>query len=109
MAWRGPVGAGSGAPAQSIDASRLTARPFGQPGFPGAFVRTLSSVDGAYPGEFAEARLGIAAQDASTGLSRVGGDDQVVRATRGTGPADMGEQATMVSRGRLRVVKDIDS
>jgi hypothetical protein len=72
-------------------------------------VRTLSGVDGAYPGEVAEARLGIAAQDASTGLRRMGGDDQVVCATRGTGSADMGEQASLVSCCRLRVVKDIDS
>ena len=36
------------------------------------------------------------------------GDDQVVCAARGAGPADMGEQAPMVSRCRLRVVKDID-
>jgi hypothetical protein len=72
-------------------------------------VRTLSGVDGAYPGEVAEARLGIAAQDASTGLRRMGGDDQVMCATRGTGSADMGEQASLVSCCRLRVVKDIDS
>ena len=68
----------------------------------------VSRIDGAYAGEFAEARLGMAAQDGSTGLRRVGGDDQGVCATRGTGSADMGEQAPVVSRGRLRVVKDID-
>jgi len=67
-----------------------------------------SSVDGAYPGEFTEARLGITAQDGPTGFSRVRGDDQVVCAARGTGSADMGEQASVVSSGRLRVVKDID-
>jgi hypothetical protein len=38
----------------------------------------------------------------------VGGDDQVVCAARKTGSADMGEQASVVGRGRLRVVKDID-
>src|SRR6202167_5357722 len=73
-----------------------------------ARLDTPSGVDGAYSGEFAEAGLGITAQDDSIGLRRVGGDDQVVCATRGTGPADMGEQASVVSRGRLRVVKDID-
>src|SRR6266542_4890211 len=31
-----------------------------------------------------------------------------VCAARGTGSADMGEQASVVSRGRLRVVKDVD-
>jgi hypothetical protein len=55
-------------------------------------ARTPLSIDGAYPGEFAKARLGIAAQDGSTGLRRVGGDDQVVCATRETGSADMSEQ-----------------
>ena len=67
-----------------------------------------SSVYGTYPGELAEASHGVTAQDRSAGLSRVGGDDQVVCAARGTGSADMGEQASMVSRGPLRVVKDID-
>ena len=67
-----------------------------------------SCVYGAYPGEFTEANLGITAQYGSTGLSRVGGDDQVVCAARGSGSADMGEQASVVSRGPLRVVKDID-
>jgi hypothetical protein len=37
----------------------------------------------------------------------VDGDDQVVRAAARTGSADMGEQASVVGRGRLRVVKDI--
>ena len=67
-----------------------------------------SSVYGAYPGEFTEASPGITAQYGSTGLSRVGGDDQVVCAAGRTGSADMGEQASAVGRGRLRVVKDID-
>jgi hypothetical protein len=60
------------------------------------------------PGEFAEAGRGITAQYGPAGLGRVGGDDQVVCAARGTGSAGMGEQAPVVSRGRLRVVKDID-
>ena len=55
--------------------------------------RARSRIDRGYPGEVAEARLGVPAQDGPAGLSRVGGDDQVVCATRGTGSADMGEQA----------------
>jgi hypothetical protein len=70
--------------------------------------RDPSSVYGAYPWEFTDASLGITAQYGSTGLSRVGGDDQVVCAARGTGSADMGEEASVVSRGPLRVIKDID-
>ena len=65
-------------------------------------------VNGAYPGKVTEARLGVVAQDGPSGLSCMCGDDQVVCAARGAGPADMGEQAPMVSRCRLRVVKDID-
>ena len=65
-------------------------------------------VDCAYPGKVTEARLGVAAQDGPSGLSCMCGDDQVVCAARGAGPADVGKQAPMVSRCRLRVVKDID-
>ena len=67
-----------------------------------------SCVYGAYPGEFTEANLGLTAQYRSTGLSRVGGDDQIMCAAGRTGSADMGEQASVVGRGRLGVVKDID-
>jgi hypothetical protein len=69
----------------------------------------FSSVDGPDPRELAEARLGIAAQDGPASLRRVRGDDQVVCAARGAGPAHMGEQASMVSCCRLCVVKDIES
>ena len=65
------------------------------------FGQVPSGVYGGYPGEFTETGLGITAQYGSTGLSRVGGDDQVVCAARGTGSADMGEQASVVSGGVL--------
>jgi hypothetical protein len=72
------------------------------------FGQVPSGVYGAYPGEFTETGLGITAQYGSTGLSRVGGDDQVMCAARRTGSADMGKQASVVGRGRLGVVEDID-
>jgi hypothetical protein len=62
-----------------------------------------SGVYGAYPGEFTEAGLSITAQYGSTGLSRVGGDDQVVCAAGRTGSADMGEQAPAASRVQPRL------
>ena len=37
----------------------------------------------------------------------MGGDDQVVCPARGTGPADVGEQAPVMGCCRLRVVKDV--
>lgn len=52
-----------------------------------------SSVDRGDPWEFAKTRLSIAAQDGPAGLRRVRGDDQVMCAARGAGPAHMGEQA----------------
>ena len=72
------------------------------------FGQVPSGVYGAYPGEFTETGLGITAQYGSTGLSRVGGDDQVMCAAGRTGSADMGKQASVVGRGRLGVVEDID-
>ena len=39
---------------------------------------------------------------------RVSGDDQVVCPAWGSGPADLGEQAPMMGRCRLRVVKDVN-
>lgn len=94
----------------------MSGHPTGAANGPGALLerpaqlvpQDSSSIYGAYPGEFTEASLGITAQYGSTGLRRVGGDDQIVCAARGTGSADMGEQASVVGRGRLRVVKDID-
>ncbi len=65
-------------------------------------------VDCAYPGEFAEACLGVTAQDHPPSLRRVSGDDQVVCPAWGSVPADMGEQAPMMGRCRLRVVKDVN-
>ncbi len=65
-------------------------------------------VDCAYPGKVTEARLGVAAQDHPPSLCRVSGDDQVVCAARGAGPAYMGEQAPMVRRRPLGVLKDIE-
>jgi hypothetical protein len=67
-----------------------------------------SSVDRGDPWEFAKARLSIATQDGPAGLRRVRGDDQVVCAARGAGPAYVGEQAPMVRSCRLGVVKDIE-
>src|ERR1700686_2736579 len=67
-----------------------------------------SRVDGAYSGEVTEARLSIAAQDHPPSLRRVSGDDQVVCPAWGPGPADMGEQAPMMGRCRLRVIEDVD-
>ena len=83
-------------------------------GWPSAEMRDYPGVpvlyvDCAYPGKVTEARLSVAArQDHPPSLCRVSGEDQIVCAARGAGPADIGKQAPMVSRCRLRVVKDID-
>jgi hypothetical protein len=67
-----------------------------------------SRIDCGYPGESTEARLGVTAQDHPSSLRRVSGDDQVVCPARGSGPADMGKQAPMMGRWRLRIVKDVN-
>jgi predicted nucleic acid-binding protein len=64
-------------------------RPDNFPGFAPRYSR----------GEFAKARLGVPAHDGPSGLSRMCGDDQVMRATRGAGPAGMGEQPSGASSG----------
>jgi hypothetical protein len=65
-------------------------------------------VDRAYPEKVTEAHLGVTAHDHPPSLRRVSGDDQIVRSAWGAGPADMGEQAPMMGRCRLGVVKDIE-
>jgi hypothetical protein len=70
---------------------------------------SVLSVSRAYPWEVAEARFGVAAEDHPSSLCCVSGDDQVVCSARGSGPADVGEQAPMMGCRHLRVVKDVDS
>src|SRR5579859_2728247 len=65
-------------------------------------------VDRAYTGKVTEARLGVAAQDHAPSLRCVSGNYQVVCPARGPGPADMRQQAPIVGRRRLRIVKDIN-
>src|SRR5690349_9341166 len=66
------------------------------------------SVNGAYPWEVAKPRFGVATEDHPSGLRCVSGDDQVVCSARGSGPAEVGEQAAMMGCCRLRVLKDVN-
>jgi hypothetical protein len=68
----------------------------------------LSGLGGVDSGEATEARSRVAAHDRPPGLRRMGGDDQVMGAARGTGPADMSEKAPVMGCRRLGVIKDVN-
>jgi hypothetical protein len=70
---------------------------------------SVLSVNRAYPWEVTKTRFGVTAEDHPSSLRCVSGDDQIVCSARGSGPADVGEQAPMMGCCRLRVVKDVDS
>ncbi len=67
-----------------------------------------SGIQSAYSGKFTEAGLRIAGENDPPGLCPVRGDDQVMRGTRSARPPHVREQAAMVGRRGLRVVKDFD-